>query len=199
MKQFWVILAGIALSAACAKNPIILAPIDITLQGQITEVAPYSLQQLTPEDIIVSWAQRSLQIPYDQETTRVSFTITARKTGALELQVDGIRAMLSERLPNPYTVIAGETISISMVMFEPHAGELLLRNTTGDVIAVLPYEVSKQSPFRNRINASVNTSGDLTGGYSITHAPSNLGFGVNIQYRPESDSFSGSANGHYSW
>lgn len=92
---------------------------------------------------------------------------------------------------------AGSRVGVLFTAFSAHSGTIDFLNTEGVVVATVPYSVTRESPYRQNVSATVNSDGNVNASYSIRFQE---GFGISTSFGYGADGdFSGSLTGSYSW
>lgn len=203
MNRFFVITTAMILSfLALAQDDdtrvIYSSPVDISLQSSAMMVEPFEFTIINPDDLVVEFA-RDLTIPYNVDVARVALTLSSRATGAIRIETSHPDMMISDRFPNPYRVYSGESSSINFVVFSPHEGTIWIYNAQNELIAEIPYNVTKLSAYRNRVNAGYDLGGNINVSYSLANIEHNVSFGANARYNHNTQDFSGGVNISVSW
>lgn len=193
-------LASFALADDAAEEPTVIhAAEGITItkvvlngDGRGEAVPPVIL----PE-VFLNAQNVDAEIPLGGATATLSVTAASKLTGAVVVETSSDDLVL--RGDSRVTLRAGDRRTFSFTAFAPHAGTITFRNDAGDVLAVVPYTVSMQSPFRQRVNVSLNDSLDLSGSYGVSFRDSGLSVSVNVRWNIPDGRVRGSVSGSYSW
>ena len=205
-----MLLAGLALAQETeiteADTPTEVAPgITVTVSTGAASQAPLEVAQ----EVIIHPRRVEEEIPYDRETTRVSFQVTSRIH--TEIIVEAPEAMVARDLPE-VRLPPGASVGVSFTAFEPHEGEVYIYNTMGDLLETIPYVVTKQSRLQQTVRGTASTGVstdfdeinvepvDLRFGYGIRERSSGVGGQATLGYEAGGNlDLDVSVSGSYSW
>lgn len=191
----------------------------VTERGVPTQIAPGVTIIIDPEtDVELEVAEEvyawpsfvRVEIPYDKMVTSFNIELSSKVTTHVIVELSEtenaiLRGNDEVRLP------AGARVSVGATAYAPHTGTISVYNTEDVLLAMIPYEVVRESRFRQTIGANVSTSAttDMT---SIDYEPINLSVGyavreketgitgsVTFDFDGADVGFSGSVSGQYSW
>jgi len=191
------VLAPLASAQDKTEPAVIRAAQGITITALGTVGADGDIPTTTLEELHVSRRSVSAEIPLDGSFATFSLAVASKANGQVTVEVDGEDLVM--RSNARATLLAGEPRSFSFTAFAPGEGVIIFRNDAGDVLAAVPYSVTRKSPVRQRVSFNVNERLNLSGSYGVSY--SRDGFGVNLSLRVDlpDGRFRGNLSGSYSW
>lgn len=170
-------------------------------RGEATEIAPGITVIIDPgstSDLEVAsevfYAPHFIEavIPYDREYTTFTLELASRVRTRILVEVEG-EDIVSRA--NDVMVPAGSRISTGFAAFGPHVGLIRLYNEELELLAEVPYMVTKQSRFQQTVAgfASASARTDFT-----TASGSPVSFGASYQIAERSSGVSATFSVEYS-
>ena len=188
-------------------------------RGVATEVAPGITVIIDPvstsplvvaEEIYFSPHFVEVAIPFDRDYTTFSLELASRVSTRVQIEVSDPSNLISRA--DEVVVPAGARLSTGFAAFEPHAGVIRLSNEFGELLAEVPYNITKQSRFQHTVSGFASTGfstdfidSDLSPvaigvGYSLLERVSGMNAGITFEYNTDGTlSGRGSVSGSYSW
>jgi hypothetical protein len=190
--------------------------------GVPTEVAPGITVTITrgdPSDAPLEVAQEVYvhpgrvheAIPYDRDTTKFNVSITSRVHADITVETSGHEDLVALG-GKEYRLVPGRALGAYFTAFAPHEGSLFIYNSEGELLADVPYVITKESRFqqtvRGRVSTGVSTGFDKVHvdpvsfgvGYGIRERKSGVGGSVGLGYRTGGNlDLDVSVGGSYSW
>ncbi|MBX3142478.1 MAG: hypothetical protein KF813_01890 [Trueperaceae bacterium] len=199
-----------------AEEPVF--PTEVTQRGQATQIAPGITVIVDPQssapmelatEIFYAPHFIEVQIPYDRDFTTFGLELASRIRTRIFISVEGqdIVSRTEEVIvPN------GGRVSTGFAVFGPHVGLIKLYNENMELLAEVPYMVTKQGRFQQTVAgfASAAASTDFSdvsaspvtfgASYRIAERASGVAATVSIEYSTDG-TLGGRAtiSGAYSW
>lgn len=191
---------------------------EITQRGQATQIAPGITIIVDPQssspmelasEIFYSPHFVEVQIPYDREYATFALELASRIHTRIVIEVDG-EDIVSRT--DEVVVPSGARISTGFAVFGPHVGLIRLYNEEMQLLAEVPYMVTKQSRIQQTVSgfASASASTDFNtasaspvtfgASYRIAERASGVSATVSLEYSTDG-TLGGRAtiSGAYSW
>lgn len=215
-----LVLGGVGFAQeAEASDANATAPIMLTESGTATEVAPGITVIIDPvsrsklalaEEIYHYPNQIDVALGFDKEFASFTLELASKVTTRVYLETSEPSELIMRS--SEVVVPEGARISTNFVAFSPHVGVIWIYNEEGDLLAEVPYEVRKQSQFRQSISgsASASMSTDFSGAdyspaslalsYDVMERTTGVGAGISFEYTTDGVlKGRGSITGSYSW
>lgn len=176
--------------------------IVVTERGEATEVAPGITVIVDPyatgplevaSEIYYYPSMLSLAIAYDAEFTSFVIQLASRVPTRIHIEVTDPANLVPRA--EAVVVPAGTDISVGFAAFAPHEGSIRLLNEEGDLLAAVPYTVTKQSRFEHSVSGFATNS--MATNFDVTSF-SSLSLGVGYRIRERSTGIAGSIQFEYS-
>ncbi len=194
------------------------AAIEIVQRGQATQIAPGITVIVDPQssaplelatEIYYAPHFLEVQIPYDREFTTFVLELASRIRTRIFIEVEG-EDIVSRA--GEVVVPSGARISTGFAAFGPHVGLIRLYNEEMELLAEVPYMVTKQSRFQQTVSGFASASAstdfsDMSGSpvtfgasYRIAERSSGVSATVSLEYSTDGTLGGGATiSGAYSW
>lgn len=185
-----------ALTAATAAAQVSVPKVSITpSQVTTTELA---------RTVLVQPAQLEARLNPGMSTTTLTFTLLSPITTEVYLKSQDRRLIV--RLPDaPVRLTAHMTQPVSVLVMEPHAGQLSVLNRSGDVIGTVPYRVKSAKLVNQNLSLNYSPGGARLGlNYSVSGVPASIfdprwSASANVSLKTDSGQLGGGVSVNLSW
>lgn len=194
-----ILLLALIGSAALAQESVEPQVIHASQGITVTALGPSNSNGngalVTLDEVYLTAQQVSATMRDGSSIATFTLGVTARERGVVTIDFDHEDLLI--RGESRVQLRPGEPRSLNFTAFSAHAGSITIRNDQGEVLAVVPYEVAHEDPYRQRVSFSMSDSLSLSGSYGISFK-SGVSLGLSLRLSQDGR-LRGSVNGSYSW
>lgn len=178
-------------------HSLTLEPQVVTPQFGKSSTSYTSFDFVTAEEVFYGPNFVEVEIREGYQTTSLYISLASKVSTKVKVVLSNPELVTSYEDLNEYLLYEGAQQTVNFTAFGPHEGTITILNELDEVLAVIPYRVKLENPFRHTISGNVSTSGSAGVSYSLS---SQQGWSMSTSISLDKEgSFSGSISGSYSW